>query len=302
MKTEKPVIPVRRIQDYPLDMVRRFYSEEVRLAAQVTSPRLIEAFSRVPRENYLGPGPWRIAAGDLGSGGATYMMTDDDDPRHVYHNVPIALDVTRDLNNGQPGTLARWMDALALQPGHRVFHLGCGSGYYTAILAETVGPQGHVCASEVDPDLAARSRENLQPYDNVDVHAGDGAVLDPGPCESMLINAGVTHTPSLWLDRLVAGGRMIVPLTIAMGSSLGKGVIVIIENTGAGFSARLVTFVMIYSCLGARNPQFESLLGKALATGAFMKLRSVRRAEHEISASCLLHGQDICMSSADPAA
>jgi protein-L-isoaspartate O-methyltransferase len=45
----------------------------------------------------------------------------------------------------------------------------------------------------VDPALAAVARESLAGYPNVTVHAGDGAALDPGACDAMLINAGVTH-------------------------------------------------------------------------------------------------------------
>ena len=40
-----------------LDECRRFYAEEIRLAAKVGSTALIEAFARLPRENFLGPGP-----------------------------------------------------------------------------------------------------------------------------------------------------------------------------------------------------------------------------------------------------
>jgi protein-L-isoaspartate(D-aspartate) O-methyltransferase len=104
-----------------LEDYRRFYAEEIGYAANVQSPELLAAFARVPREKFLGPGPWRIASAD---------------PRHLYHNVPVALDTTRDLNNGQPGRLARWIDALQLRAGERVFHLGCGVGYFTAIMAE----------------------------------------------------------------------------------------------------------------------------------------------------------------------
>jgi hypothetical protein len=46
------------------------------------------------------------------------------DPRHVYHNLPISLDESRNLNNGQPGSLAVWIDALELKTGERVYHLG----------------------------------------------------------------------------------------------------------------------------------------------------------------------------------
>ena len=39
---------------------RRRYAEELAYAAHLTSPAVIGAFARVPRERYLGPGPWRI--------------------------------------------------------------------------------------------------------------------------------------------------------------------------------------------------------------------------------------------------
>jgi len=204
-----------------LDDCRRFYAEEVRYAANLSSTALVEAFARVPRESYLGPGPWQVAFPDLGSGkgGALYTTTEDADPRHVYHNVSIALDAQRHLCNGQPGSLAHWIDALNLKTGDRVFHLGCGVGYYTAIMAEVVGNGGNVVAIEVDPDLASRAEKNLAAYPNVTVHAGDGAALNPGPCDAMLINAGVTHPHLPWLECLGEGGRMILPLTVAMGNT-----------------------------------------------------------------------------------
>jgi protein-L-isoaspartate(D-aspartate) O-methyltransferase len=279
-----------------LEDCRSFYAEEVRLATSVGSAALVEAFARVPREKFLGPGPWQIASADMGLGGVSYTTTDDADPRHVYHNVVIALDTARDLNNGQPGTLARWIDTLGLRAGERVFHLGCGVGYYTAILAEVVGASGSVVASEVDSDLAARASENLSDYKNVTVHARDGATVDPGECDAMLVNAGVTHPHPGWLERLREGGRMVLPLTMKISATLGKGVVVKIVREAGGFSARVATFVAIYSCSSVRDPQLEPQLGKALATGRLMKLKSVRRDAHELAESCVLHGREVCLS------
>ena len=285
-----------------IEECRRFFAEEIRLAAHIQSPALVEAFARVPREKFLGPGPWKIASADIGMGAVVYTETADDDPRHVYHNVPIALDTTRDLNNGQPGSLAHWIDALELRAGDRLFHLGCGVGYFTAIMAEVVGKEGHVVASEVDPDLADRATRNLAGYANVEVHGGDGAVLDPGECDAILINAGVTHPHPRWLDRLGMNGRMILPLTVPMGPTLGKGVMAKIMREPEGFSARVVTFVAIYSCASVRDPQIEPLLGKAMVGGTLMKIRSLRRDAHESHETCAVHGRDMCLSTAALAA
>ncbi|HEV2117509.1 MAG TPA: rRNA adenine N-6-methyltransferase family protein [Terriglobales bacterium] len=280
-----------------LEECRRFYAEEIRLAGSVKSTALVEAFARVPREKFLGPGPWHFRSMDLALGECAYLRSEDADPRHVYHNVPIALDAARDLNNGQPGTLARWIDDLDVRPGDRVYHLGCGVGYYTAILAEVVGAGGDLVASEVDEQLAARARENLASYPNVTVHHGDGAVLDPGECDAMLINAGVTHPHPGWLERLRKGGRLLLPLTVPLAPNVGKGMMVKITRLVAGYAAQVVTFVAIYSCSSVRDSQVEVLLGKAMASGALFQLKSVRRDPHTACDSCLVHAGNLCLSS-----
>jgi protein-L-isoaspartate(D-aspartate) O-methyltransferase len=284
-----------------MEECRRFYSEEIRIAAGVHSPALVEAFARVPREMFFGPGPWQIASPDqagmagAGLGGAYYSTTSD--PRDLYHNVLIAIDPARHLNNGQPSALARWIGALDLKAGDRAFHLGCGVGYYTAIMAEVVGTGGSVAAIEVDAGLAARAKENLAGHPQVTVHAGDGAAFDPGTCDAMLINAGVTHPHRPWLDRLAEGGRLVLPMTASTGaSSFGSGMVAKIARLNGRFPANVVSYVSIYSCTSVRDPQWEQPLAKALASRALLKLKSVRLDLHEQVDTCLLHSRNMCLS------
>lgn len=285
---------------------RRFYAEEIRFAANISSPALIEAFARVPREKFLGPGPWELGSADvrgmsaLGIGKMSYTAVDD--PRHVYHNVVVALDKENEINNGQPSSLACWIDALDIKPGARVYHLGCGVGYYTAIMAEMVGAQGRIAASEVNPHLADRAKTNLAGYSNVKVFAGDGAAFDPGECDGIFVNAGVTHPLLLWLDRLENGGRMVFPLIMTVAPGRGVGMMVQIIHAGIGFSAQIVSPVAIYSCTSARDPQREPLLRASLTNGALMKMKSLRRDPHEQGDACVLHGSEACFSSAESTA
>src|SRR5260370_8756613 len=144
--------------------IRQFFAEEIRAVANIQTDALVAAFAKVPREHFLGSGPWQIAYPDArGSSiggltvGANYRATDDANPRHLYHNVLIAIDPSRQLNNVHPSTLASWLDALELKNGDRALHVGCGVGYYTAIIAEVVWPNGHVSGIEVDADPASRS-------------------------------------------------------------------------------------------------------------------------------------------------
>jgi hypothetical protein len=109
-----------------LEEARRSYAEELRFTARLGSRAVIDAFATVPRERFFGPGPWRllspVALGD-------YWTTEDADPRHLYHDVLIAIDEERRLNNGQPSLWAHMYDNLDLRGGAHVVHVGAGTGY-----------------------------------------------------------------------------------------------------------------------------------------------------------------------------
>jgi protein-L-isoaspartate(D-aspartate) O-methyltransferase len=283
-----------------LEDCRRFYAEEVRWCAGLKTAALVEAFARVPREQFLGPGPWRVASPEA-IGAAATRYTETSEPRDLYHNLLVALDASRNINNGQPSALGKWIDALELKPGERVFHLGSGVGYYTAILAETVGASGQVVASEVDPHLAARARENLSGYPNVTVEAADGAELDTGECDAMLINAGVTHPHPRWLSALREGGRVVLPLTSVMPQlpELGRGAMMKIVRQDTSFSAEMISYVAIYACTSVRHAELNAPIGKALASGSLVKVRSLRREDHEQTDTCVVHGGGVCWSKAE---
>jgi protein-L-isoaspartate(D-aspartate) O-methyltransferase len=282
-----------------IEECRQFYARGVRFAANLGTPGLVEAFARVAREKFLGPGPWQLgsaAARVMAAGMMQLSYVTVNDPRDVYHDVVVSLDRAKDINNGQPSALARWMDALELKPGERVYHLGCGVGYYTGIMAEVVGAAGSVVGLELQPELAARARENLAGYANVTVQAGDGAEFDPGECDAMLVNCGVTHPQTIWLERLRAGGRLVVPFTMAMNPTIGQGVMTKIVRVGGGYSAEMVTPLAIFSGGSLRDPELEPLMVKALTSGGLVNLKSVRRDAHERGESCVLHGREVCLS------
>ena len=82
-----------------------------------------------------------------------------------------------------------------------------------------VGPSGSVVASEIHSELGALAQQDLADRANVTVYAGDGMEFDPGECDAILINPGVSHPLPLWLDRLRPGGRMLLPITTPMTSA-----------------------------------------------------------------------------------
>lgn len=287
-----------------IEQCREFYARELRFTANLTTPGLVEAFARVPREKFLGPAPWQLGSANqramsaAGLGQLNYVTVTD--PRDLYHNVLVSIDHSKDINNGQPGSLALWMEAMSLKPGDRVYHLGCGVGYYTAIMAEVVGPVGHVVGLELQSDLAARAKENLTGYANVEVHAGDGATFDPGECHAMLVNCGVTHPQAIWLNRLKDAGRLVLPITVAMNATIGQGLMFKFVRQGETYSAVIVSPVAIFSGASLRDREFEPLMAKAFSSGGLLRLKSVRRDTHTATDSCVLHGRDMCLSTAAP--
>ena len=193
-----------------LETARRSYAEELRFTAHLRSPAVVAAFATVPRERFVGAGPWRVRSPmDM----AEYWTTEDADPRAVYHDVLIALDEARGINNGQPSLWAFLLDQLDIAAGEQVLHLGCGTGYYTAIVAELVGPTGKITAIEIDPGLAEKARAALLPWPQIAVGNADGASLSFEPADLILASAGATHPLSSWLDALKPGGRLLFPMT-----------------------------------------------------------------------------------------
>ena len=102
-----------------LALRRRFFAEEIEAVARLRSAALVDALAAVPREQFLRPGPWTVLAelDVTGAGPAKMRETADADPARVYHNIGVAIDPARQLFNGQPATLAPWIDALELTPG-----------------------------------------------------------------------------------------------------------------------------------------------------------------------------------------
>lgn len=275
-----------------LDEIRHYYAEELRAVANLKSEALVQAFAKVRREHFLGPGPWQVFSPGLES----VWDTTDADPKHLYHNLLVVIDAEQHLNNGHPSFLAFLIDQLKLKAAEHVVHIGCGPGYYTAVMADVVGPTGQVTAMEIDPELARRAQRNLSYLPQVKIIEGDGGEKDPGPCDAILVNAGVTHPRSMWLDSLRAGGRLILPLTVTGDEGGTEGAIIKITREHAGFTASFVAQVGIFPCAGARDADLNEKLKEAFKRGDEKSVRSLRRDKHESSDACWFHNEQFCLS------
>ena len=273
-----------------LKLQRQWYADELSWAAKLKTERLVSALATVPREAFLGSGPWHILGDRAFARG--YAKTPDADPKHLSHNVLVAIDASRRLNNGLPAFVASLIDQLDLKAGDTVYHVGCGTGYYSAIIAETVGKDGRVVAVEVDKELARRSRRNLRGYRQVEVMHADGFTHSPGRVDAILVNAGVATLSPGWLEALRARGRIVVPFTLK--NQMGR--ILKATRSTPFWRARFIVQVGIYPCSSARNRTAENRLKKAFAGGGAEKVRALRVDEHERNRSCWLHDRGFCLS------
>lgn len=278
-----------------LDTARAHFAERIAALAEVRSPALVRAFATVPREAFVGPGPWKILR--LASPPAGYETTPDADPRRIYDNVLVALDPARHLNNGEPAALARSLDSLDLAPGERFLHVGCGVGYYTAIAAAALQPGGSAVGLEIDPVLAERARRNLAASGARATVPDDAAAIEREAFDAIFVNAGATRLEAAWLDALRPGGRLLVPLTVDLPTpNLGVGWMLHVTRGELAWPARFTSPVGIFHCRGARSPDESDALRAAFGSHASHPVRSLRRDPHARDADCWLHGAGFCLS------
>ena len=280
---------------FTLEQLRRFYSEELRIVAGLESPELVSAFARVPRERYLGAPPWKFSSGNS-LNRSSYRTTSS--VCDVYHDVFVALRSEKFLNNGQPSMIARLIAALKLSPGKRVYHCGCGTGYYTAIMAEVVGSKGSVVATEIDSSLAEIAATNLSNYDYVKVLNRDGADVNPVSCDAILVNAGVTHPHPAWLDCLSEGGVLVLPLSVGRNLGVNDAMVLAIARRHDQFAAELLSIITIYSSPSMRDPMLQSMLNASFESHAMLRLKSVRNDDHDRTDTCIVHAPGFCLSAA----
>lgn len=280
-----------------LKRVRWSYASRVLASVGVEDARIEAAFAEVPRENFLGPGPWPISRYGMG-----FAFSPDDDPVHLYVDDLVGIAPERHINNGEPSLHAHLLWHAAIAEGEEVVHIGTGTGYYTAIMARLAGRSGRVLGIELEADLAARARQYLADYANVEIVQGDGTKLPFAPANVIYVNAGATRPGDVWLDRLKDGGRLILPMTTDDGFTLvgrgmrPRGAVFLISRQGDDYTARAISGVAIYPCAGMRDAKSERALALAFANGGLKSVTRLYRSSDCPDANCWLKGDGWCLA------
>lgn len=186
----------------------------------VSDPRVLNAFRKIPRENFVRK----------------------EDIYRAYEDIP--LPILQDQTISQPTTVMLMTEALALQPGIKVLEIGSGSGYQSAIIAEIIKP-GKVISLEIIPELVEFARKNLMKskITNVNIFLADGSLgySKEAPYDRIIVTAASPIMPKQLVKQLKKDGILLSPV----GSPFSQKMIRITKLNGKLKEEDLGDFVFV---------------------------------------------------------
>jgi len=154
------------------------------------SPRLIQSFYEIDRKDFV---PSAFA-------------------EEAYEDYPLSIGKGQTIS--QPSTVALMLELLELKEDDEVLDIGCGSGWTTALLAQTV-TSGSVTAVERLEPLLAMAKHNVTKYhlNNVTFHqAGEELGIPGREFDKILVSAAAPELPLTLIKQLRSGGIMVIPI------------------------------------------------------------------------------------------
>jgi protein-L-isoaspartate(D-aspartate) O-methyltransferase len=177
-KSEDPTAPARN------RMVQRHLVER-----GVKNPRVLDAFRTVPRHLFVPPESRRLAY--------------DDESINIGEGQTIT----------PPYDVAFMTELLDPKPNDRVYEVGTGSGYQSAILSRIVK---EVYSVEIHAPLGKRAAAVHKElgYTNIHTRVGDGYEGWPeaAPFDAIIVTCAPEKVPQPLVDQLREGGRLVIPI------------------------------------------------------------------------------------------
>ncbi len=170
----------------------------LRLRAMGLPHRLLNAFSQVPRQNFV-----------------PVLHLDNS-----YTSAQLPIECGQVMTS--PDLIARILHELAPDEGSRVLEIGAGSGYQTALLANL---SAKVISMERFRTLVEKAQLRLSAIDaeNAAVEFRDGRGGLPGQSfDRIIANCAFEEPPRHFMDQLASGGVAIAPVGPADGRQMLK--------------------------------------------------------------------------------
>ena len=217
--------------DYRLAMVRKLKAEGF-----IKTERVEHAMQNVPRHVF---GHWLSLETVYGRGA---------------FELPGATQNTMSTIS-DPAAVALMLEPLELQPGHRVLEIGAGTGYNAALIADIVGPSGHVTTVDIEPYVVTAAKTNLRAtgFDHVEVILGDGGfgLGKNAPFDRITATVGVWEIPLEWFDQLAPNGKIAAPVHIA--GEPHEHVYMVLEREGEHLDGRVTNFLNMVVMRGSSS-------------------------------------------------
>jgi protein-L-isoaspartate(D-aspartate) O-methyltransferase len=142
-------------------------------------------------------------------------------PRHLfmdnafleYAYLDKAFPIACEQTISQPFTVAYQTELLDPQKGEKVLEIGTGSGYQSAVLAETGAKVYTIERHRPLLDSTKKLLDKLN-YTQIKTFFGDGfkGLAAFGPFDKILVTCGAPEIPSELLNQLKIGGLLVIPV------------------------------------------------------------------------------------------
>jgi len=140
-----------------------------------------------------------------------HLFVDKKEWERAYDDTPLSIPCSQTIS--QPYMVALMTELIEPDKNKVVLEIGTGSGYQTAILAETCK---QVYSIERHQELAARAKNILKKirYRNVEIKTGDGTIgwQEKAPFDAIIVTAGAPQLPDILVEQLIDRGIMTIPV------------------------------------------------------------------------------------------
>ncbi len=174
------------------DIARKKMVQEQIAARSVSDRRVIDAMLKIPR----------------------HIFVQEAFAAQAYSDTSLPIGEKQTIS--QPYMVALMTELLALTGKEKVLEIGTGSGYQTAILAMLAD---RVYSAERIRPLAISARKCLDSLRlfNVQLRINDteGSPIgweEEAPFDAIIVTAGAPEVPSVLIDQLAPGGRLVIPV------------------------------------------------------------------------------------------
>ncbi len=201
---------------------KRFEMVENQIISRgIQNGRVIQAMLKVPRHEFVS----------------------ESHRESAYKDSPVPIDKGQTVS--QPYIVALMTELLDPAPGKKILEVGTGSGYQSAVLAET---GCDLYTVEIVELLAVKARSILERlgYSKIKFKIGDGygGWQEHAPFDAIIVTAAPESIPKKLIEQLKTGGRMVIPVGDVSQE------LKLVEKTDSGIDIKDVTSVRFVSMTG----------------------------------------------------